>query len=245
MDESNIYVDAMTSYLKDVDRLRQTPETIRAMGLTTLSSISVDKLPHEQQRSVRNGIAALENISEDSMAESFSAIYSQMCVLAVSIFEAQLKQFFEDFASTPGALSKNSDKLKSIKFSVHDLIEHDLNLGGKIGRLITQKENISFQDMGSVIRVFKDYFGKELMFEEDVTKRAIFYLECRHSLVHRGGVVDQKFMDAVTVRKANLHSYKLGDDISLDVGDWDKVGSALLAVLAEATRPIIMEPVVP
>lgn len=55
-------------------------------------------------------------------------------------------------------------------------------------------------------------------------------------LVHRGGVVDNKFVDATKSFGANIKQYRIGDKIELGNDDWANIKSAFKALVETTTK---------
>ena len=91
------YVAIFNKDLESIEKLEQTPKTIRDYAIQALDDILVNsKLKYTDRNILENTKQALENISESSIKNNFKIIYSQMCVLAVSSLEAILKRYFEN-----------------------------------------------------------------------------------------------------------------------------------------------------
>ncbi len=55
-------------------------------------------------------------------------------------------------------------------------------------------------------------------------------------LVHKGGVVDQKFINSTNVLDANIKSYEVGDVVEIESSDWIDMKQAFLSLLDMLTR---------
>ena len=81
-----------------------------------------------------------------------------------------------------------------------------------------------------------DYMSKEIKLENDMEKKICFYLEARHILVHKGGVVDEKFISATDSFNANIKRYKKGDLIEIGEADWSNIRTVLLELVKQVTN---------
>lgn len=55
-------------------------------------------------------------------------------------------------------------------------------------------------------------------------------------LVHKGGVVDKKFINSTKVLDANIKNYKVGDTVEIKSSDWTDMKQAFLSLLDMVTR---------
>jgi hypothetical protein len=76
-----------------------------------------------------------------------------------------------------------------------------------VGELFRSKKDISFQDMQSIVRAFKDYVGVEISRDEH-TDNIIIAQACRHVIVHAGGEADKRLVRQVA--QANRRTVKTG-----------------------------------
>jgi hypothetical protein len=144
-------------------------------------------------------IKALKNIREnDSMRPQYESIFNQCVVLAVSHFSSTIHSIFKKAinyacSNCPELLTAINE---DIKISFNELKSYDFNLVEGLGDLIIQKKDISFQDMQSSHRTFKNFFNIDC--EKDIhTNNIIFAQASRHSIVHASGLADGKFIKQV------------------------------------------------
>ena len=236
--ENNEYVTKLSSRFEKIEELESTPMIMRDQAIRCLKTVLDDSsnLVHKDKNIIENGIKSLENIKEESMKEQFSVIYSQMCVLAVSALEAMLKEYFVDSFNNKTDINIENKKLNEIKVTIRDIIDNELNFDNKLGALILERDKPNFQDLKSILNNFKNYFNKEIELESDLRKRLCFYLEVRHLLVHKGGVVDKKFINSTKVLDANIKNYEAGDTVELNSSDWIDMKQAFLNLLDMLTR---------
>lgn len=234
--ESNEYVTALRSRLEEIGNLELTPEIMRNQAVQCLEKVLDNpRLKHGDRNIIRNNIDSLENIKEESMKEQFSVIYSQMCVLAVSSLEAVLKDYFVDSFNDKTDLNMKNKKLDEVKVTIRDIIDNELNFDNKLGSLILERDKPNFQDLKSILSNFKNYFNKEIKLENDLQKKLCFYLEIRHLLVHKGGVVDKKFINSTKVLDANIKNYEVGDTVEIKSPDWTDMKQAFLSLMGMLT----------
>ncbi len=229
---NNKYVTKLQSRLDEIEKLESTPMVMRDQATQCLETVlNSSQLTYNDRKIIKNKITLLENIKEKSMREQFSVIYSQMCVLAVSSLEAILKDYFVDSFNDKTDINIENKKLNEIKVTIRDIIDNELNFDNKLGALILERDKPNFQDLKSILNNFKNYFNKEIELEGDLRKKLCFYLEIRHLLVHKGGVVDKKFINSTKVSGANIKNYKAGDTVEIKSSDWIDMKQAFLSLM--------------
>lgn len=231
------YVKQFIDELDKIDKLEQTPKLIKETAIASLKSAAAQSgLNHTTKIQLENKEKMLENISDISLADNFRVIYAQMCVLAVSSLEALLKRYFENMLNHPDNINHNTKKLENLKVSLAELLENKLKFNGRFGNLVVEKASLKFQDLQTIKRNFTDYTTKLINLDKTKEKELCFYLEIRHILVHKGGVVDDKFVNATNSFGANLKNYKVGDHVELNSSDWQKMKDATKYLVIEITR---------
>lgn len=237
-DEDNEYVIKLKSRFEKIEKLESTPMIMRDQAVQCLEKVinKSKKLVYNDKKVIQNSINSLENIKEESMKEQFSVIYSQMCVLAVSSVEAILKDYFVDSFNNKTDINMENKKLNEIKVTIRDIIDNELNFDNKLGSLILERDKPNFQDLKSILSNFKNYFNKEIELEGNLKKKLCFYLEVRHLLVHKGGVVDKKFINSTKVLDANIKNYEVGDTVEIRSSDWVDMKQAFLGLLDTLRR---------
>src|SRR5579862_669414 len=179
--------------LGEVEKLIETPNLMKDHALGTLNRVYKDpSLSNTARTSVDNGIKALQAISDETLKANYQAIYNQCCVLAVSLLAAKLEKYFINFGNGNWEKIDVSKKGGEVKFSLSELAEHGYNIRPNIAQLIRSKDSsISFQDLRSIKRSFQGYFSKNVSVDNECEKSIIFYQQCRHNIVHQGGVIDE------------------------------------------------------
>lgn len=231
------YIGNFKKGLADIDKLERTPGIIRDMAVQALGRASnASGIPTITRVELENSRAALENISDGSMRENFKVIYSQMCILAVSHLEATLKKYFENALNNFSNINQYNDDLKKIKISLAELVENKLKFSGKFGKLVLERVNLNFQDLKSIKRIFSDYLSRSISLDDNIQKKICFYLEVRHVLVHKGGIVDGKFVQATNSFGANIKSYTESDRVELNEQDWNDIKESFGELIDVLTR---------
>lgn len=232
------YSGIFSTRLAQIDKLETTPNLMRQHAIDTLNRVLDHRAVINNRQAIQtleNGRDSLENISDLSMASNYKVIYSQMCILMVSDVEAVLKLYFENAANSYQQLRRDNPKLQQVKVTLEDIIANGLRFGGKVGKLIIEKDKPNFQDLKSIKDVFNRYFGKEISLDDETEKRVIFYLEARHILVHKGGIADDKFVSATNRMGANLKDLGVGDVIEFSHEDWAQMKDCFTKLIQSVT----------
>lgn len=144
---------------------------------------------------VSNFVQVLGNVRQnDSLRPKYETIYNQCVVLLVSYFGAAVHTTFTEAVGTAftGAHAVPAAS-QEIKLTWRDLRRDDLPLGEVLAELIVAQRDISFQDMQSITRAFKDNLGVDLD-RDVVTNDIILGQACRHAIAHAGRVVDSRMI---------------------------------------------------
>lgn len=230
------YLTIFSRELEDINKLEETPGIIRDQAVQALESVLANgNLINTDRTIVGNTRDLLRNINKGSIKDNFKTIYSQMCVLAVSSLESVLKRYFENSLNDPRNINRKNKKLESSKISFLELVNHNLKYSGEFGKLVVEKNKPNFQDLKSIKETFKDYIAKEVNLDIDVEKKICFYLEARHVIVHKGGIVDEKFIKSTEYFGANIKEYKKGDTVEINESDWADIKASLSELVKQVT----------
>ena len=143
-----------------------------------------------------NALSQLKSIkNNESLKPGYKLIYNQCVVLLVSYFSSSIHDFFNCAATE---LLKNNIpkkfKGKDLKFTLEELKSYDFDLNKNIGAIISEKFDISFQDMGSISRAMKDILCLELPWDKTINN-IITMQACRHAIAHAGEIADEKLIN--------------------------------------------------
>ena len=109
----------------------------------------------------------------------------------------------------------------------------------RAGELLASHRDISFQDMQSIGRAFRDYFNYEPPKDECVND-IIMSQARRRVIVHSGGVVDRKMI--AQVRSANPRNLKPavreGELVQFSEGEIELVAGRMSQYLKELTNAV-------
>jgi hypothetical protein len=189
-----------------------------------------------------NAIDALERIqANDSLRPQYAAIRNQCVVLLVSYFGSAVRDIFRE------GLTKRLERGETVagdevKVSLNDLAALKRDASLSLADFVLFKRDISFQDMKSIARTFKDYFEIEVP-RDEVTNDIILSQACRHVIVHGGGVVDRAMLQQV--EKASPRTIKptltLGDEVFFDSTEVHNVGASMKAYVRRLSTSLTTE----
>lgn len=158
-----------------------------------------------------NASNGLNRIREhDSMRPQYESIFNQCLVLLVSHYTVMMEEFFKCAIDILIVENKDNfnDNEDSIKISLNELKSMDFDLSGNFGDLLLKKKEISFQDMQSMNRTFKQYLGFSLPVDNTLNN-IIIAQAARHTIVHSLAIADSKFINQIR----NLSPREIKPDI--------------------------------
>lgn len=141
---------------------------------------------------------ALDNVrniqKNDSLRPKYEEMFNQCAVLLVSHFGAALGDLFRFGVALRlaggGDTKLNQEELKLTVQQIADLRSDPLF---ELGDLIMQAKDLSFQDMQSTCRAFRDWIGIDLPRSEHMDN-VIIGQAARHAIVHTGGRINEKLL---------------------------------------------------
>jgi uncharacterized protein (UPF0147 family) len=222
----NDYITQFEESLKEIESLISTPERIRQFAIESIKKIDrKENLTNVGKIKLQNTIKALENISDKTIKEHYQIIYNQLCVLAVSTLAAVLENYFIDFVQINW---KEINIPTNLKIRLADLKEkYEMDAKKFLGEIIINNDSsINFQNFESIIRTFKEYCNKEIKLDKKTESAVTFYLQCRHVLVHKNGIVDEEFLN-----KTKSKRYRKGEKIKLNEHDWESIKESFLELV--------------
>ena len=167
-------------------------------------------------------------------------MHNQCVVLLVSYFTSSLKEIF--VKSTNGLYGKIDPELltdSDLKFKLSELLKYDFNLNGRLGQILIDKQNISFQDMKSTLSAFKKYFGLDIE-RNSTVDNIITGQASRHCIVHSAEIIDEKFLHQI--RNCNhrklLLSPKINKKVEWSMSELYILSDSLIQFLDNLTKKI-------
>ncbi|HUM52887.1 MAG TPA: hypothetical protein PK431_13780 [Chitinophagales bacterium] len=182
-----------------------------------------------------NTLLAIKSIRQnDSLRIKYQSIFNSCLVLQVSYFTSTLhdifRHAFQEIAEKNGLPEIKDD----LKLSFKELNELSFNLTSSIGELILKKKEISFQDMQSICKAFKNYF--DIQIDKDQKCNTIILSQAsRHAIVHALGKVDEKFLRQISDANPRdiKHEFNLNDEIKFSASELQFVKLAMLVFIQE------------
>lgn len=160
------------------------------------------------------------------LRERYSTIYNQAVVLMVSYFGSTISDVFRRAASRSLDRGDPTVLETELKIRIAEVLALRESASDQIGDLLIQKDGISFQDMQSTHRAFKQYFGVVIQTNETV-RNIIVGQACRHAIVHDGATVNARTINQI--RNASPRTLKpkllLGEKIVFSISEIDELSS--------------------
>lgn len=176
----------------------------------------------------------------DSLRPSYKTIFNQALVLLVSYFGSSVHDLFRE--GVANALLEDTDSAllkEQVKLSFRELRDAEFQLKEIAPDLLIQAKDISFQDMQSIGRAFKEYLGITIE-KSQVVNEIILAQGCRHVIVHAGGVVDDKLVRQLSGASPRQLKPKLvsGQSVEFTVEEVSTVAEAMLSYLEAAHQAV-------
>jgi hypothetical protein len=151
---------------------------------------------------LNNRAEMLEQVRKgDSLRPKYETIFNQCVVLLVSYFDSAVHGVFRcaviEALRTDIAVPVKSEKL-SVSWSALEQTHGDRER--IFADLLVAQKNISFQDMQSVVRTFKDLLNITLP-RTTHTDNIILGQAARHAIVHARAIVDDRMVNQVAAAK--------------------------------------------
>jgi ribosomal protein S10 len=171
---------------------------------------------------------------EESLKMYYETIYNQCVVLLVSYFGSAVQEILETYINKMiSGTEHHKLKREEIKINVSELAKLTGGTEISFGEMIINQRNISFQDMGSIHRFIRDIMGSAPENDETVND-IIFGQAARHIIVHRGSIIDARFMNQIANVKPRtlLPEVNLGGKITFRPEDVTVLRDAMLTYLS-------------
>jgi hypothetical protein len=206
-----------------VDRLLDFDRTIIDVAVEGLQTLALElEQQHSLRRAatrIRNRATMLTNIkTADSLRPQYENIFNQCVVLLISYFTSAIHTLFRQGIVL--ALSKDVNVpvlSKELKFSWRTMAHDEGEREGVFADLLIAQQNISFQDMQSISRAFKEYLNVQLKRSIHM-KNIILGQAARHVIVHAGSIIDKKMIRQVAgcIPRTLKEEPKLGDRLQFN-----------------------------
>ncbi|HJZ72383.1 MAG TPA: hypothetical protein VKE51_11640, partial [Vicinamibacterales bacterium] len=181
-----------------------------------------DRLSHKFLNPADNGqhtLLALQNVrTNDSLRRTYRLVANQGIVLLVAYFGATVSDIFREGvnrATAPGRQPSWSDE--ELKLAVAELLSIR-DERQSIGELLQTTKNISFQDMQSIVRAFKDYLG--ITPSRNTTMNNIIVAQaCRNVIAHVGGRADRRLVNQIAKADPRTVKCELREGDAIEFAD--------------------------
>jgi hypothetical protein len=152
--------------------------------------------------------------TNDSLRSRYATIFNQALVLLVSYFSSTVADIFR--AGVRRELERDVEsKLfgEELRVVIGELRDQKFEIRDAIPELLISSKKISFQDMQSVRRAFRDHLEVDVE-KTDVVHDIIAGQACRHAIVHTGGVVNDRILrQVVNARPRRVKSGLKRDEV--------------------------------
>jgi hypothetical protein len=186
---------------------------------------------------VANRALLLTNLKgADLLRPDYQIMFNQCVVLLVSHFGSALHTLFRQAVAAAlrvGALVPAADEELKVSWRAVLAAEADRDL--MFADLLIAKHEVSFQDMQSVVRAFKNHLDVNIE-RTSRTNNIIVGQAARHVIVHSGAIVDGKLLNQV--RRANPRTLKpelpeIGQPIQFSTEEVEQLSSDMLAYVQQ------------
>jgi hypothetical protein len=165
-----------------VEGLRKVEDELEAKHLNSLVDL------------VRNRARMLKNIKSESLRPQYEAMFNQCVVLLVSHFGSAVHSLFRTAVQV--ALRTNSQLPvvnHELRVSWQSVIDSDEPKEVLFAELLISQQDLSFQDMQSIGRAFKNHLKVEIPMDRSLNN-IIAGQASRHVIVHNAGRVDARMV---------------------------------------------------
>lgn len=188
--------EAFERHVESVDRLMNFDRDVLSFAIDSIEQLQQRLTQHHQLDNPHLTAArTLEMLrgyrNHDSLRPRYETIFNQALVLLVSYFGASVHDLFR--SSVSDALARDADSpllREQVKISFAEMKEANFELRSKAPDLLVNAKDISFQDMKSIARAFKENLDIDIE-KTQVVNEIIAAQACRHVIVHAGAVVNE------------------------------------------------------
>lgn len=208
--------EAFEHHVESVDRLMNFDRDVLSFAIESIEQLQQRLVKHHQLDNPH--LTAVRTIQilrgyrdHDSLRSRYETIFNQALVLLVSYFGSSVHDVFRNSVSEALATDHDSPLLREqVKISFAEMKEANFELRTKAPDLLVNAKDISFQDMKSIARAFKENLGIEIE-KTQVVHEIIAAQACRHVIVHAGAVAN----DALVRQLSKAYPRTLKPKISI------------------------------
>jgi len=174
----------------------------------------------------------------ESLRTYYAAMYNQCLVLVVSYFASATRDLFVNAVMSAIDSGGRTELLDSdVRLTPREIRESAGSVTEILAEAIADSKDMSFQDMQSVDRAFKRYFGvapeKGPMVNDIIVGQA-----CRHAIVHSGARVTHRLMSQIRAANPRIVRLDLREDaiIEFSRGEVRAVMKSMLSYLRDTAQ---------
>jgi hypothetical protein len=188
-------LEAFEAHVESVHRLMNFDRDVLAHAIKAIEDLQLKLTQHHKLDNPNLTAARTLQILQgyrdhDSLRPRYKTIFNQALVLLVSYFGSSVHDAFRAGVAAALISDKDSPLLREqLKISFAELKEANFELRTRAPDLLVNAKDISFQDMKSIARAFKENLGVEIERTQTVNE-IILAQACRHVIVHNGAVAD-------------------------------------------------------
>lgn len=192
-------LETFKQHVKSVHQLMNFDRDVLSHAIEAIETLQQRLTQHHQidnpQLTAATTLQILRNYRQhDSLRPRYATIFNQAVVLLVSYFGAAVHDVFREGVSAVLASDRDSPLLREqLKLSFAELREANFDLRKSAPDLLVNAKDISFQDMKSIARAFKDNLGIEIE-KTPLVNDIILAQACRHVIVHTGSVANNELV---------------------------------------------------
>ncbi len=193
-------------HVKSVNNLINFDRDVLDHAINSLRTLSEKLKKHHgldnPHLSVDSTLRSIQNIRDhDSLRSRYKTIVNQGLVLLVSYFASSVHDLFRDGVQSILNKDDDSDLFKAhVRVTLRELKDVNFDLKDIVPELLIQAKDISFQDMQSIARTFKEHLNVHIDRDLDVNN-IILGQACRHVIVHSAGIVNDRLLRQVSIAK--------------------------------------------
>ena len=213
-------IDIFDQNIQSVSRLINFDRDVLDMVIGNIEQLH-KKLVDEVnlQNELHNGKRLLDVLrgirTNDSLRPRYQLIFNQAVVLLVSHFGSALSDLFRYAVEVAIETGDKRVLSEELTLDIDELLSSGDHLHEVLGDMLILKKDISFQDMKSVSRAFKKYFGIEIG-KDACVNDIILGQACRHAIVHDGGRTNSRTLRQTTSAKPRNLKADLGENQKIE-----------------------------
>jgi hypothetical protein len=233
----NDIIEAFSKNIVSVKQLLKLDDFIQEVCLNAFRKIELFYSNHKvnnPQFKIDPEVKTLSDIRKhQSLRPHYEIMYNQCVVLLVSYFTSSMEDVFEIGFNTRFQEKTLIGTEQDIKFKLDELQDIGQDMANRIGEIVIAKKEISFQDMQSIARTSKDYFGFEPKREDIDVNNIILSQACRHCIVHNGGVFSEKGAKQISsaTPRGIKQGLQKGDRIQFEPSEIEIIASSMLCYI--------------